>query len=192
MQRTMPLSEQVRHLPSNDGILVIVDGAVINKIAGPAGNEEQEYREFVTKSGFDFRHDLTRIAAVIGNTDSYFVVTGHFDFAKLSAYAGTCVKSVCSMPASQPGKWISFFPLGANAIAIAVSPRQLAVADMEASRSPLVDWREVPLMIRGQAKHFSRWGLSGDEWVEANISGDALELKAGSTTKRIALSKILH
>ncbi len=190
-RRTMPLSEQVRHLPSSDGVLVIADGAVINKIAGPGGNEEQDYRDFVAKTGFDFRRDLERLAAVIGNTDSYYVVTGRFDYAKLSAYAGTCVKTVCSLPASQRDKWISFMPLGSNAIAIAVSPRQLAVADMEASRPPLVAWREVPMMIRGQGKHFSRFGLSGEEWVEANVSGDALELKAGAVTKRIPLSEIL-
>ena len=188
----MPLSEQVRHLPSSDGILVIADGAVVRKIVGPGGNEEQEYRDFVDKTGFDFRRDLDGIAAVIGTTDSFYVVTGRFDYAKLSRFAGTCVKTVCSMPASQPGKWISFLPLGDNAIAIAVSPRQLAVADMEASRPPLVSWRETPFLIRGQGKQFARWGLSGDEWVEANISGDALELKAGSIVKRIPLSEVLQ
>jgi hypothetical protein len=188
----MSLAEQVSHLPSGDGIFVIADAAVIKKIAGDAAVEEAEYKDFVAKTGFDYRRDLTRLVAVIGEPNSYYVVTGRFDWTKISAYVGTCVKGVCSMPASQEGKWISLMQLGSGAIAISVSPKQLAVGEMEAVRKPVVEWSEVPFLIKGRGRHFARWGLSGEEPVEVKLAGDALELKAGSITKRLPLGKIFE
>jgi hypothetical protein len=191
-QRGMSLAEQVSHLPSNDGIFVIADGAVVKKIAGEAGGEEAEYQEFVQKTGFDYRRDLERLVAVIGEPHSYYVVKGKFDWAKISSYVGSCVKGVCSMPASQPGKWISLMQLSGGAVAIAVSPKQLAVGEMEGSRKPVVDWSEAPFLVRGRGRHFARWGLSGEEIVEARLSDGAIELKAGAVTRKLPLGKIFE
>ncbi len=188
----MSLAEQVSHLPSSDGIFVIADAAVVKKIAGDAASEEAEYRDFVTKTGFDYRRDLDRLVAVIGEPTSYYVVTGRFDWAKISAFVGTCVKGVCSMPASQAGKWISLMQLGSGAIAISVSPKHLAVGEMEASRKPVVDWSEVPFLVKGRARHFARWGLTGEELVEVKLAGDAIELKAGTVIRRLPLGKIFE
>ena len=190
--RGMSVAEQVAHLPSGDGIFVIADGAVVKKIAGDAGGEEAEYRDFVEKTGFDYRRDLERLVAVIGEPHSYFVVTGRFDWPKIAAYAGNCVKGVCTMAASQPGKYISLMELRPGALAIAVSPKQLAVGEMEASRKPLVEWSDVPFLVKGRGRHFARWGLSGDEMVEVRLVGDALELKAGAVTRRLPLAKIFE
>ena len=191
-QRGMSLAEQVSHLPSNDGIFVIADGAVVKKIAGEAGGEEAEYQEFVQKTGFDYRRDLERLVAVIGEPHSYYVVKGKFDWAKISSYVGSCVKGVCSMPASQPGKWISLMQLSSGAVAIAVSPKQLAVGEMEASRKPVVEWSEAPFLVRGRGRHFARWGLSGEEIVEARLIEGAIELKAGAVTRKLPLGKIFE
>jgi hypothetical protein len=190
--RGMSVAEQVAHLPSADGIFVIAEGAVVRKVAGEAGGEEPEYKEFIERTGFDFRRDLNRLVAVIGEPHSYYVVSGKFDWAKISAYAGTCVKGVCSMPASQPGKWISLMQLGTGAIAIAVSPNQLAVGEMEAARKPVVEWTDAPFLLRGRGRHFARWGLSGEELVEARLTDTAIELKAGSVTRSLPLGKIFE
>lgn len=190
--RGMSVAEQVAHLPSGDGIFVIADGMVVKKIAGDSGSEEADYRDFVEKTGFDYRRDLDRLVAVIGEPHSYFVVTGRFDWPKIAAYAGNCVKGVCTMAASQPGKWISLMALGNGAVAIAVSPNQLAVGEMEAVRKPLVEWSDVPFLVKGRGRHFSRWGLSGEEMVEVRLAGDALELKAGAVTRRLPLAKIFE
>ncbi len=190
--RGMSLAEQVSHLPSGDGIFVIADSAVVKIIAGDAASEDEEYKDFVAKTGFDYRRDMDRLVAVIGEPTSYYVVTGRFDWAKISAYVGTCVKGLCSMPASQDGKWISLMQLGSGAVAISVSPKQLAVGDMEAVRKPLVEWSEVPFLIKGRGRHFARWGLSGEELVEVKLAGDALELKTGALTKRLPLGKIFE
>lgn len=191
-RRGMTLAEQVSHLPGVDGIFVIADGAVVRKIAGDAGGEEAEFKEFVAKTGFDYRRDLDRLVAVIGEPSSYYVVTGRFDWAKISAYAGSCVKGVCSMPASQEGKWISLMQLGPGAVAVAVSPKQLAVGEMEASRKPVVAWTDSPFLVKGRGRHFARWGLSGEEMVEVQLAGDALELKAGGVTRLLPLGKIFE
>ncbi len=188
----MTLAEQVSHLPSSDGIFVIADAAVIKKIAGDAESEEAEYKDFVAKTGFDYRRDMDRLVAVIGEPTSYYVVTGRFDWVKISNYVGSCVKGLCSMPASQQGKWISLMQLGSGAIAISVSPKQLAVGEMETVRKPVVDWSEVPFLVKGRGRHFARWGLSGEDLVEVKLSGDALELKAGTVTRRLPLGKIFE
>ena len=190
--RGMSVAEQVAHLPSGDGIFVIADSTVLKKIAGDAGGEEPDYRDFVAKTGFDYRRDLDRLVAVIGETNSYFVVVGRFDWPKIAAYSGNCIKGVCSMPASQPGKWISLMQLGPGAVAIAVSPNQLAVGEMEASRKPLVEWSDVSFLVKGRGRHFSRWGLSGEEKVEVKLAGDALELKAAGVTRLLPLAKIFE
>jgi len=191
-RRGMSVAEQVSHLPTSDGIFVIAEGAVVKKIAGEAGGEEAEYKEFVDKTGFDYRRDLDRLVAVIGEPHSYYVVSGRFDWKKISAYVGSCVKGVCSMPASQPGKYISLMQLGSGAIAIAVSPKQFAVGEMEAVRKPVVEYSEAPFLLKGRGRHFARWGLSGEEMVEARLTQDAIELKSGAVTRKLPLGKIFE
>lgn len=191
-RRGMSVAEQVSHLPGNDGIFVIAEGAVVKKIAGEAGGEEPEYQEFVSKTGFDYRRDLDRLVALVGEPHSYYVVSGRFDWNKISTYVGSCVKGVCSMPASQPGKYISLMQLGNGAIAIAVSPKQLAVGEMEAVRKPVLEYTEAPFLLRGRGRHFSRWGLSGEEMVEARLTPDSIELKSGTVTRKLPLAKIFE
>lgn len=188
----MDLAEQVGHLPTGDGIFLLIEGPVVKQIAGQAGGEEAEYKEFVEKTGFDFRRDLDRLVAVIGEPDSYYIATGRFDWAKISAYVGNCAKGVCSMAASQPGKWISLMKLPNGAIAIAVSPNQLAVGKTEAVRKPVVAYQDAPFLMRGKGRHFARWGLSGEQMVEARLSQEALVLQAGSVTRTIPLKKIFE
>lgn len=191
-RQSVGAAELAAHLPTNEGIYVVMDGAVVRQIAGKAGIEEADYLDFVQKTGFDYRKDLVRMVAVIGEPDGHYVIEGRFDWKKISAYAGSCVKAVCSMPASQPGKWISLMMLQPNVLAIAVSPKQLAVGEMEARRKPLVDVVEVPFLVKGKAKYFSRLGLSGDSMVEASLKGDSLEIKAGSVTHNLPLGKLFE
>jgi hypothetical protein len=188
----MTLREQVMHLPTSDGIFVVAEGAVVRKIAGEAGGEEAEYRDFVTRTGFDYRRDLDRLVALIGEPHSYYVAVGRFDWPRIAAYAGNCVKNVCSLPASQPGKWISLMPLGTRALAVAVSPNQLAVGQMEKRREPLLEFTQAPFLVKGKAKHFARWGLAGEDLVEIRLAGDELELKTGGATRRLPVAKIFE
>lgn len=190
--RGVSLDEQLAHLPSDDGIFLVADGAVIRQVAGAAGGEEQDYKDFVDRTGFDFRRDLDRLVAVIGEPHAYYLASGRFNWAKISAYAGNCVKGVCSLPASQPGKWISLMQLREGLIAIAVSTNQLEVGKMEATRKPLLVATDTPFLMRGRGRHFARFGLSGDMLVEARLTPDALVLSAGGITHNIPLAKLLQ
>jgi hypothetical protein len=66
-------------------------------------------------------------------------VRGQFDWKRLSEYAraqsGQCSSSFCSMPASKPNRYISFYPLRANVLALAVAADQWAAARIVAPRA---------------------------------------------------------
>ncbi len=104
---------------------------VMGLVAGTKTEEEPDYRRFVEQTGFDYRNDLEAIAAAFFHGGSYFTVRGRFDWKKLSEYAksqaGDCQASVCSMPASDRGRYISFYPLSSNVLAMAVSTEQRGV-----------------------------------------------------------------
>src|SRR5262249_18403043 len=71
------------------------------------------------------------VAGAFFHGGSYFTVRGRFDWKKLSAYAkaegGDCQRSVCSMPASDAGRYISFYPLNSSVLALATSTEQRGV-----------------------------------------------------------------
>ncbi len=87
-------AEQVRYLPTAEGIFVQIEGPVIRQLAGLPGNEEKDFVEFVEKTGFDYRRDLDRVVAVIGPGGNFFAVKGRFNWPRIAAYAGNCVKEV--------------------------------------------------------------------------------------------------
>jgi hypothetical protein len=67
----------------------------------------------------------------LADGDTYAVVRGSFDWKRLAAYAvnqgGSCEGPVCRMPASEAGRFISFYPLRSNVLALAVSRDTRAV-----------------------------------------------------------------
>jgi hypothetical protein len=83
-------------------------------------------------------------------------------------------------------------PLGTRALAVAVSPNQLAVGQMEKRREPLLEFTQAPFLVKGKAKHFARWGLAGEDLVEIRLAGDELELKTGGATRRLPVAKIFE
>ena len=111
--------EELRH----DGILDL--------IAGSGAAEEPDYKRFVEETKFDYRKDLDTIAAAFAHGNQYFALRGRFDWRRLAKYAesqgGKCAQSICEMPASEAGRYISFYTLGANALALAVSGEQRGV-----------------------------------------------------------------
>lgn len=124
-------AELVRFLPPSDSPLLYFDVAtlrragILDAIAGTKVTAEAEYTTFVAESKFDYRKDLHAVLASLQDNANYMVVSGRFDWKALSRYAeahgGTCVNELCRMPASQPGRQISFYPLRSNLMALAVS-----------------------------------------------------------------------
>lgn len=186
-------AEQARYLPTAEGIYIQLDSSVLRLFAGLPGTEENEYLDFVTKTGFDYRRDLDRLLAVVGPQGNYFAVTGRFDWNRITAYAGNCLKGLCTLPASQPGKWISLMMPRPGLLVIAVSTNQLAVGAMEKPLpKALVPWTNAPFFVTGSGKYFAPWGLSGESPVQVRLDGDAVVLTQGDITRRIDWRKILE
>jgi len=103
---------------------------LLNALGGASVAEEPEYRKFVHDTGFDYSKDLDAAAITFNGGDMYAAVLGDFQWKNLSAYAvsqgGFCQDSICEMPASQAGKFISYYPLRGRVLALAVSSNQRA------------------------------------------------------------------
>jgi hypothetical protein len=105
---------------------------------GPAPDQEEEYREFVRETGFDYSRDLDKFAVdawpdtgkTLPNGAARIALIvlaeGRFDRAKISAYSrriGSVSKhgdiDVYDVPSSMPGETISLAFLSDNRIALA-------------------------------------------------------------------------
>ena len=126
-------------LPVQGATLLYIDAdalrrsGILDLLAGSKAAEEPDYRKFVEQSGFDYRTDVDAVAAAFVNGETYLTVRGRFQWKLLSSYArsqgGECRYTLCTMPASDKDRHISFYPLTTNVLALAVSS-QLRGADM--------------------------------------------------------------
>lgn len=98
---------------------------ILDLVAGSKAAEEPDYRKFVEQTGFDYRKDLDSVAAAFAPNASYFAVHGRFQWKQLAAYArsqgGECHYAICSLPGSTLERNISFYPLQADVLALAVA-----------------------------------------------------------------------
>jgi hypothetical protein len=104
---------------------------ILELVAGSKAAEDSDYRAFVQESGFDYRIDLDSVAAAFLHGNEYFALRGRFDWKLLSKYAqdhgGKCLNAVCQMPATSPRRFISFYPLKSDILALAVSTEERGV-----------------------------------------------------------------
>ena len=124
-------------LPPDQSTHVYIDvdalrrSGILDSLAGAKTAEEPDYRRFVEQTGFDYRTDLDAVAAAFFHGNVYLAVRGRFEWKQLSDYAraqgGQCRNAVCEMPASQPERYISFYPLRSDILAIAVSSEERGV-----------------------------------------------------------------
>jgi hypothetical protein len=130
--RTYDAARLLSALPEDPAVQLYVDagalraGGILDLIAGSQAMEEADYRKFVDETSFDYRKDLDAVAGSFASGAAYFTVRGRFHWNRLNAYAesqgGKCTGVICTMAGSAPGRNISFFPLQANVLALAVSP----------------------------------------------------------------------
>ena len=116
-------SDRALHIYLNVGMLR--SGGILDLLAGSQGAEEPDYKKFVEETGFNYRTDLDAVAGAFRDGDELFAVQGRFQWNRLADYArshqGSCQADVCTMPASQPGKTISFTLLRRDVLALAVA-----------------------------------------------------------------------
>ena len=135
------------YLPIKNSILVYVDGAAIrssglmNLVAGSRAAEEIEYQQFVDQTLFDYRQDLDAVAAAIQDQNIYFILRGRFHWRNLMDYAtkqgGTCHNGFCSVTGSRPDRFISFYPIRSDLMAMAVSEDTTAAYSLRAESTKL-------------------------------------------------------
>ncbi len=119
-----------------------VDGlrrsGIMDLIAGSKAVEDLEYQKFVEGTGFDYRRDLEGLAGAFSGKNSHLVLRGSFNWKRIDAYAiaegGTCNNSVCRV-ATSDGRFVSFYPLRSDAMAIAISADEWAAMSIAAHPS---------------------------------------------------------
>src|SRR5271168_4914419 len=139
--------ELAAHLPMKDAMLVYIDGAAIRRsglmslVAGSKAAEELEYQQFVDQTLFDYRTDLDAVAAAIQGQNIYFLLRGRFHWRNLMDYAtkqgGTCHNGFCSVAGSRPTRFISFYPVRSDLMAMAISDDNTAAYELKPQNTKL-------------------------------------------------------
>jgi len=195
-------------LPGNDATVVYIDVAalrrahVLDAFTAPAAMQEPEYRAFVNQTGFDYARDLDMALVSFSRDGTYFLLRGRFDWPFLKDYVqnkgGTCYNTFCRAQGSTPERMISFFPIGKNLMALAVSKDQYAAYAMQERRparqftppnEPV--WSLIPgdaLKETGSlpaaARIFARaLGNASQILVSAGPEGDHIELRLDVTCR---------
>lgn len=138
--RMSRLPALLARLPGRDAVVFYIDfqqlrsAGLFQLLTNSGVSEEPEYRDFVTKTNFNYTRDLDSALVSISPQGKFFLLRGRFDWKKLESYAreqsGSCLQGICQMPGSKPERHISFFPLQSGLMAMAVSTDSLAVSKL--------------------------------------------------------------
>jgi hypothetical protein len=124
LMQTLPVGGAVKVFLNFEALR---DAALMDLITGPKTVEDPDYRRFAEEIGFDYRTDLAAVAAVFVQGDFYAAARGHFNWKRLGDYTraqqGSCDNGICSLPGGQPGRFVSFYELSPDVLALAVSGR---------------------------------------------------------------------
>jgi hypothetical protein len=126
-------------LPRSGSVSVYLDVAALRRagimdlVTGSKATEDLEYQQFVDGTGFDYRRDLDALAGAFTRRESRLVLRGTFDWKRLNAYTasqgGKCNNTVCRIAVSDQ-RYISYYPLRANTMAIAISSNDWAAMEI--------------------------------------------------------------
>ena len=150
--RALSPAALLKRLPTDDAVVLYIDfgrlrsGGILQLLDGSKVGEEPEYRNFVSKTDFDWKQDLDAAMIAFAPKGKYMLLRGRFAWSNLKSYVlasdGRCNNSFCKLAGSSPEKRISFFPMQSNLMAMAVSDD-----DVGALRMNVVDERpdvEIP------------------------------------------------
>jgi hypothetical protein len=123
--------EMVRLLPRADAVLFYADlgtlraAGVLASIQGSKTVQEPDYQQFVSETGLAYDRDLDAVAAASLPNQLFAVLRGRFDWKHLNAYAlkqgGRCRDNYCQVASKNTGRWLSFFPIRKDLMALAIS-----------------------------------------------------------------------
>jgi hypothetical protein len=118
----------------------------------PKPQADTDYSQFLHDTGFDYERDLDRLAIAFEKrgADSllFAVADGRFDRRKITAYAlksGTCTnqkgREICSVPASDPSRKISFTFWKDNRLAVTNGVQLLELMNGPQKSTDPRDWQ---------------------------------------------------
>ncbi|MFZ5927785.1 MAG: hypothetical protein ACOYX1_10105 [Acidobacteriota bacterium] len=189
-------------LPAGDGLTVFADtralrqSGILQRLAGEAGAESDEYRGFVAATGFEYRRDLDAFILRSEDRRRWIVAEARIDYGKLRRYflahGGRCVSELCSMQGSTPERQISWVRLKSGRLGMAVNPDPLAAAAFggkaepppwPAPEAPL--WLYLPGRMLAAPEGGPAWlalaveGMRGARWLlwSARPEGNGLDLR---------------
>lgn len=203
--RNRPIADSQLLLRLNPTRAVIVSlnvqalrqAGILDLLAGTAGSEEPEYKQFVAQTGFDYRTDLD--SALLGFRDSQnlYYLRGRFDMGKLKRYAeangGSCGSGRCTMAGSNPQRPISFTEVRPGLLAMHVGGERSTLLEMlkDAPQGPLAAvpgqplWSWIPAaVLEGQApmptgtRAFAS-ALKGAEHIQLTLGAEGTRFAAG-------------
>jgi hypothetical protein len=198
--RSLSDAEMLQRLPTADALVLSIDfgqirhSLVYGQLMGSKIMEDADYVAFVRDSGFDYKRDLDDVVASFAASGNFFVVRGRFDWKKLEAFArqsgGSCYDKLCHMPGSTPERRISFLPLAAGVMGLAVSTDELAASQLLRSgmqRPISVPSQPLWLSIPGSALSRSTKDIPGASLLTQNITGvDDVMLTIGASGPNFA------
>jgi hypothetical protein len=131
----------LRRLPVSGALVVCLDfdalrrAGILGRIENSKISEDAEYLEFVHQTGFDYKRDLDLAMLAFTPAGKFLLLRGRFDWKNLRAYVrsenGHCYNALCRLDGSTPERRISFFPIQANLMALAVSADESAAVRLE-------------------------------------------------------------
>lgn len=129
--RSESTAKLLERLPPDSTAVFYIDFATLRKaglmemFGGSDMVREPEYRVFVEQTGFDYARDLDSAILAFHPTGKYMLLRGRFNWTLLKRYTevqgGTCRHAFCRSEGSTPERQISYFPIDAQTMGLAVS-----------------------------------------------------------------------
>ncbi len=201
LARRLPIREDsvVLHLD----IAAIRAAGLLDLLAGAPAEAEEDYSAFVSETGFDYRTDLDTILGAFRPQETHLVLRGRFDWEKLNSYArrrgGSCLNGFCHLPATAPDRYVSFFAIRPEVLAVAVARGKYG-ADQLGEPAAAADWMpadrpfwvlvpsarlaDSPLLPAGTRSFVSAVREGGRVLLSLGPSGDRLQAELEVTCRR--------
>ncbi len=134
-------ADMLRYLPQAGVTTFYADVAGLRRagalslITGSTPTAEPEYQGFVRETQFDYAKDLDALVGATDGEQTFFILRGRFNLAKLRSYAahhgGGCQDEICTVPTSRQKQILSFTSIQPDVLSLALSTAPFAVTALD-------------------------------------------------------------
>jgi hypothetical protein len=204
-RRGAPLTpaQMVSYIPRGESTILYLDvqglrdSGILEKLAGSTVTEEPDYKAFVSQIGFDYRTDLDAVLSSTSDVQQLFLLKGRFDWKALIKYAnthgGTCVNGFCRVQSEQQDRFVSFYPIASNVMALGVSKDAYAAGNIRPPEKslPVAEVPTQPIWISVPAstlKDSSKLPAGTKLFAKALAGAERIVLTMGPEQQRYELA----